>query len=299
MATCLASGLSPTKSLELSAKGTRSPILLKIAETAKVGISQGLTLSESLRLNKKYFPHYFIPLLKAGETGGRLVEAFQLLSDHCRQLVPSLKLVRNTWLYPLVCIVFGWILRTGIYLYFGKPKAAWDFFLHSFGTGFLLFVSGWFLIHIPKVRFFIDRILLQLPVIRETEVSLANVLFFATFRLVYDTGGIGVVNMFDLAKNTVRNMAIRADFIRAREMLASGGSFEDAFESIGILEDRYKSILTTGAASGTLDQSLSLVLDMASQQLAFTLKNFNALFQRIVAFCVAMSVVETIFICVM
>jgi len=35
----------------------------------------------------------------------------------------------------------------------------------------------------------------------------------------------------------------------------------------------------------------------ATQQLEFTLQTFNRLFQRLVAFSVAMSIVETVFVC--
>ena len=66
-----------------------------------------------------------------------------------------------------------------------------------------------------------------------------------------------------------------------------------------LLEDRFKGLIATGSISGRLDQMLDKLVALVSEQLVFTLQAFNNVFQRIVAFCVAMSIVETIAICTM
>ena len=56
-------------------------------------------------------------------------------------------------------------------------------------------------------------------------------------------------------------------------------------------------MIATGAAGGKLDQSLIQLVASVTEQLEFTLQAFNNIFQRIVAFSVAMSIVETVIIC--
>ena len=46
-----------------------------------------------------------------------------------------------------------------------------------------------------------------------------------------------------------------------------------------------------------LDQSLTEIVEAATSQLDAALHAFNQVFQRVVAFCVAMSIVETVFVC--
>ena len=89
MAVCLSSGLSPGKALELSASGTSSKALRTAVEGARKRCAQGMALSDALEPAQRVFPHYVLPVIRAGETGGRLVEAFQLLHDHARRLGPS------------------------------------------------------------------------------------------------------------------------------------------------------------------------------------------------------------------
>jgi type IV pilus assembly protein PilC len=299
MATCLASGMPAKKSLEMSGAGTRSKALQEVVRAALKRCDQGMPLSEALEPGVRFFPRDFLPVIRAGETSGRLVEAFQLLSRHCHRVGPSVRLVRNTWLYPLICIVFGWVIRTGVFVYFGKYQMAWHFVCASFGAGSLLVLLGWLLFQIEPVKRAIDLVLLQIPLIRETEIRLAVVLFFATFRLAYEAGGLGVVVMFDLAWQTVRNGAIRRDLLKARQTLAENGTFGDAFGKSALLEDDIKGMINTGSISGKLDRSLTQIVETATQQLEITLQTFNRLFQRLVAFSVAMTIVETVLICVL
>ena len=64
-----------------------------------------------------------------------------------------------------------------------------------------------------------------------------------------------------------------------------------------LLEDRFKGLIATGSMSGKLDETLDKVVALETQDLEFRLQAFNNVFQRIVAFSVAMSIVETITIC--
>jgi type II secretory pathway component PulF len=258
-----------------------------------------MPISEALEPGVRMFPPWFLPVVHAGEMGGRQVEAFQLLYHHCSRIGPSVRLVRNTWLYPLICIVFGWIFRAGVYVYFGKYQAARHLLCATFGTGLLLTLSGWLLFKIQPVKRVVDLVLLQIPLIRETEIRLAIVLFFATFRLAYEAGGLGVVRTFDMAWQTVRNGAIRQDLLNARRILAQNGTFEDAFAKPSLLGDDLKAMITTGSISGQLDRSLTRIVEMATQQIETTLQTFNQFFQRLIAFSVAMSIVETVLLCIL
>jgi len=297
MATCLSAGLPPGRALELNRFESQSKALGRLVDAARQRCEQGMPLSEALEPGRKLLPHYFLPVLRAGEAGGRLVEAFQLLSRQSRRISPSVRLVRNTWFYPLILVCFGWVVRIGFFLYFGKTAFAWHFFLGSFGAGSLLVLAGWLLLKRREVKDAVDSLLLQIPVVREAELGLGKVLFFSAFRLAYEAGGLHVVTMFDLAFQTVRNSAIRRDLSKARAVLDQNGTFEDAFGQLTLLEDRFKGLIATGSMSGRLDEMLDKLVALVSEQLEFTLQAFNNVFQRIVAFCVAMSIVETITIC--
>ncbi len=299
MATCLASGMTPKKSLELSGAGTQSKALREVIRAAMDRCDQGMAISDALEPGARIFPYYFLPVIRAGETGGRLVEAFQLLDRHCHRTEPSAKLVRNTWLYPLIITVFGWTIRCGVFVYFGRYEVAWHFFTTVVCVVLELGLLAWILFKFRPVKRVVDRVLLQIPLIRETEIRMAVVLFFSTFRLAYEAGGLDVTVMFDLALRTVRNDAIRHDLLKARRIMEQNGTFGDAFETSALLEDDIKALINTGAISGKLDQCLAKIVEKATLQIEVQLSLLNQILQRAVAFTVAMSIVETILICVL
>ena len=265
MATCLSAGLPPGRALELNRFEKQSKALGKLVDAARQRCEQGMPLSEALEPGRKFLPHYFLPVIRTGEAGGRLVEAFQLLSSHSRRIGPSVRLVRNTWLYPVILVAFGWVVRIGIFLHFGKTAVAWHFFLGSFGTGALVVLAGWLLLKCREVKDAVDLLLLQIPIIREAELGLGKALFFSAFRLAYEAGGLDVVTMFDLASETVRNSAIRRDLLSARGVLKQHGTFADAFGQLNLLEDRFKGLIASGAISGRLDETLDKLVALTSR----------------------------------
>ena len=297
LAAGLAAGLPVKKSLELAAAGIPSPDLQRVVQAALPRCDVGLPLSEALAPGAGVFPHHFLPVLRAGEMSGRLVETLQELDRHCTRLAPTLRVVRNTWLYPLVCIAFGWLIRTGIFVYFGRYQAAVHFLTTALETAALLALAGWALFQCLPVKRIIDRLLVQLPLIGEIELRLAEVWFFTTFRLGYEAGNLGLLQVFDLALATVRNEAIRQDLLQARAILAANGTFGDAFAEPALLDNDLKGRIHVGSFSGQLDRTLAQIVEQSTWQLELKLQLFNQIFQRIVVFAVVFSIVETILIC--
>lgn len=294
MAACLRSGMPPRKALALSG-GTGSPRRLQeAARRAAEEVERGSPISDGLARSNQSFPHFVIPVIRAGEQSGRLAEAFDLIHEHGRRLQPTLKLVRNTWLYPLVCIVFGWVVRAGLLVSFGFNEAAWRFVRDLFLSLMPPVVITWLLIRTRWSRAILDLGFLQLPFLRETIIRFSVALFFATLRLGYDAGGLSVLGAFDLALDTVRNSAVRKDLLKARGVLEDHGTFGDAFAEPALLNDRIKGFIATGALSGHLGSSLDQIIRSETLDLENSLQKVNRVVQILITYGVAMSIVGTL-----
>ena len=297
LATCLGSGLPPGRALELSAGVGCSRRLARAASQAAKECEAGISVADGLAPSASSFPHFVLPVLRAGEAAGRQVEALRLIHDHCQRLKPALEQVRKAWLYPVVCVITGWSLRTAIFLYFGRLAWAGRFVVDTFGKAAFMVVAARLLLRLPAIKRAFDIVLLQLPVIREALVREGLVLFFSTLRLVYDAGGLSVVQMFDLALAAVPNTALRADLTRARAVLENHGTFQDAFNAPTLLEDGIKGSLAAGALSGRLGAALEQIVRTETTSLENALDAFNRIFLRLVAYGVALSVVGTFLSC--
>jgi type II secretory pathway component PulF len=297
MAACLMAGLPPKKSLEVSAGKASCRVLERAASLAARAVDQGRTISEGFEANRRRLPAFVLPVIQAGEMGGRQIEAYQLVHEHCERLKPALTLLRQAWLYPLICIVSGWVIRTGIFLYFGMNHAALIFVRETFLASALFAGLCWGLLQAPFIRNGLDWFLLQIPFVRTTQIRVDLMLFFAVFRLAYEAGGLSVLPMFDLALQAVRNQAIHKDLLTARRVLEENGAFEDAFAEPETIEDQLKGLITAGAVSGHLGTSLGQIVKYETAALEISLDLFNRIVQRLVGLTVAFSIVETLLVC--
>jgi general secretion pathway protein F len=287
------------KSLALSGARAESKALQQGVGVAQALCAQGMPLADALEGSKRLLPHFCIPVIRAGERSGRVVEAFQFLHDHCVRIGPSLAIVRKTWLYPLVCILFGCVIRVGLFLYFGALALAWYLFRDTVvGLGGLVLVA-YLVRRVRPVRMAIDRAVLRFPLVRAVEIDLATVLFFRTFSLMYKAGGLDVITMFDLALETVRNTAIQEDLMRIRDVLCDGGTFDEAFRRPCMLSPEDKGMIAAGALGGSLGQSMEKVAELATGRLQTTLDAFNRFSLRLVVFGVGMSIAGTVYLCLL
>jgi type IV pilus assembly protein PilC len=297
MADCLSAGMPPERALRLSGGRSTCGKLREVVEAAAGSCAKGTPLVEALRPHRRVLPAFVLPVLEAGEETGHLPDAFALLQSHSLRIAPSLRLVRNSWLYPVTCILFGWLIRTGMLVYFGRSSAAWQFALSSFGTMLVITGMGLFLLRLPAIKRFLDTALLHVPVVRESQIQVSLMLFFSTFRMGYEAGGLPVLRVFDLALHAIRNTAVQTSVLKARSVLEQNGTFGDAFNEVDVLADDIKSIIYTGNISGRLNESCGQVVEKTRAELEVTLTAFNQIFQRVVSVTVAMSIVETVLIC--
>ncbi len=297
MANCLSAGLAPVAALEAS-RLVQDSQLDRCLKDVIDGCGRGMSIADSLAPHRRRLPHFFLPVLEAGEASGRLVEAFRFLHECCLRINPTLALVRSVWLYPLLIILCGWLARMVIMVYFGSYGTAWQTFL-GFGTQLgLLALVIYGVGRVPALARVRDWGALQFPMVREVVIGLSQVLFFGSFSLLLKTGGIEVLRILEYASEAVGNSVVRSDFLNARPVFVQHGSFEAAFNQVRLLDARQKSIIATSAMAGCLEDGLERIVKVAHEDLEVTLNRFNAIFQRLLVFSVSMSIVGTLWMCI-
>jgi len=294
MVKCLSSGIDVARSLELSGSSSESKALRRCVRKAIASVKDGATVWEALQTNKKILPHFFVPVVRCGEVSGRLVEAFEYLCDYCHKLRPAAEIVRKTWLYPIVLIAFGWLVRSLLYWIFDSPGAAWQFAQGTFVKFGIIAALFYIVLKLRPARVLFDWIKLQLPLWRETEIDFSINIFFRALNLMYRTGGIHIAKMADMASGTLGNTLIRKDFMRVQDGLLAGESIQESFSGPKLLARVYKDEIAVGAVSGELDRCLDKICEISSRMLTMRLERFNNISLRVVSYSVAMSIVFTV-----
>lgn len=293
LARCLGSGLSMTRSLQLSGLKSQSGALVDCTRSALAAIDRGQTLDEAFEPHQSIFPRFFLPVIRCGQISGRLIESLEYLRDYCRKLIPTTMVIRKTWLYPLIVWVLGWFARLVMILYFGKFGWAGAMIRSALIESLIIVFCIYALAKTAILKTIYDWITLQIPLLRETQVDSAMAVFLRSLSLMYKTGGLHVAAICRLACQTVSNGQIRKDLMRAHQALLDGNSFAQALGKVVLLKDEYKAQIATGELAGKLDSALDKIAQIADQDLAFRLDVFNNFFQRLVALAVACSIAGT------
>ena len=121
--TAYRAGIDMRKIWEREGQST-SPVLSSKSSEVLRHLNDGKTLAESMNATNGYFPPLVLALIRAGEQGGRMEDAFKRLADHYQSLVKFRQRLLTSFIWPVaeLCIaifvvgvlilVLGWILAS-------------------------------------------------------------------------------------------------------------------------------------------------------------------------------------------
>jgi type IV pilus assembly protein PilC len=294
LATCLAAGIRVPDGLRTCTRSSATALLPQIVEAAAERAASGMELSDALEPDQRHFPPFFIPMIRCGERVGRLDEALRYLEEHCRLLDPPTRMMRNTWLYPLVIVLFGSVINILAHLLFAPLSRTLSYVIHTlFNYGILAAVVGFFLA-VPEAKRILDHVKLVLPVIGPVERELALNRFFHSFNMLYSTGGMRVEAMIRLAAQAIGNTVVRDDVLRAAEVIEAKGTITDAFAAPTTVTADQKATIGAGEQAGKLEDALAAISRATAESVQFRLKAFQEVFFRIVALVVILSIAGTL-----
>lgn len=103
----ISAGLSLSKALTVLEKQTRNETFKKIIVNLNDSISQGKTLSESMKDYPKVFSDLFTAMVKAGEESGGLAESLRVVALQMDNSYRLTQKIRGAMIYPavIICVI--------------------------------------------------------------------------------------------------------------------------------------------------------------------------------------------------
>jgi type IV pilus assembly protein PilC len=293
LATCLEAGVSVEQGLKSSKRSLGPTRFGGAIEVAEIRVRQGATLHDALATEAAPWPHFFLPILDAGERAGRTDESLRFLERHCKLLVGPAHAIRNAWLFPLVIMLFGTTIRLGIIAatlplssLFGEAVES----LRGYATLALITI----VLVAPPFRPLVDPLKLVLPWIGAAERELAMNRFFQVFAMMYATGGRRVETMIRFSARCVSNITVRKDLLQAAEQIQQGESLPQAFESTRFVTPSEKEVIAAGDLSGTLERAFERIAYETGEKLTFRMEILTRVVSRITMWLVMGSLIQVI-----
>lgn len=244
MAVMTRAGISTLEVLVILRKQAKSAAFRSILDYLTEQVKNGRYLSDGLAKYKKIFGDFFINIIRVGEVSGTLADNLEYLADSLKKRKELESKVRGALVYPIIILV-ATVGMTGILTFYIFPKilpvfktlkvalplstrifiAGSTFILNNglltLGIIVAIVVFIWAILHIRKVRYYYDRLLLTLPVL-STMVRDYNMVIFSRSMALLLKSGVQIVQALLITSNTTENLVYRDSLQQISEQVNQG-----------------------------------------------------------------------------
>ena len=305
MATMMAAGVPLVQSLELIGRGHQNPTMAELIMGVKTNIEGGGSFAESLAKYPLHFDDLFVNLVDAGERSGTLETLLDKVATYKEKTEAIKKKVKKAMTYPSAVLVVAFIV-TGILLYFVVPQ--FEDLFKGFGADlpaftmlvislsrfvqdqwlFILGVVGgsiyaFFYFHkrSPKMRRFLDRALLKVPVVGDILYKSAVARYARTLATMF-AAGVPLVEALDSVARASGNIVFQDAIMTMKDQVSTGQQLQLTMQQSGMFPSMATQMVAIGEESGSLDEMCSKVADFYEAEVDNQVDSLSSLLEPMI-----------------
>jgi type IV pilus assembly protein PilC len=276
LATMLAAGIPLVQAFEIIGAGHEKPSMQKLVLDIKADVESGTSLHESLGKHPLYFDDLYVNLVEAGEQAGALETLLEKIATYKEKSEAIKKKVKKALFYPAAVLAVA-VVVTVILLIFVIPQ--FESLFKGFGADlpaftqavinlsrfvqnngvFLLLVTGgaiyaflYFKKRSRKMREFLDRASLKLPIIGPILNKAAIARYARTLSTMF-SAGVPLVEALDSVAGACGNVVYENAVLKMKDEVATGQRLQRAMENTGLFPNMVVQMIAVGEESGSLD----------------------------------------------
>jgi type IV pilus assembly protein PilC len=301
-ATMINSGVPILQSLQVLADQTENKKLKRKLYEIKNDVEGGSSLYEALCKHKDVFDDLYINMVDAGEIGGVLDVVLERLAGYIEKAANLKSKVKGAMIYPAVVVTVA-VTVIAIIMIFVIPTFAKMF--ADFGsalplpTQIVINMSNWFKSNggylflgiigfiiifrtlykkIEKVKIFVDRLVLFLPVFGPLLRKVAVARFSRTFSTMI-TSGVPILQALDIVAKTSGNKTIELGVLEARKSISEGQTLSEPLEDTGVFPPMVIHMISIGETTGSLDTMLEKIADFYDDEVDVAVSSLTSLIE--------------------
>jgi type IV pilus assembly protein PilC len=302
LSTMMKAGVPLLQAFDIVGRGSTNPRLTRLLNEIRSDVETGTSLSAAFRRHPQYFDALYCNLVEAGEAGGILESLLSRLAMYQEKMLAIKQKVKSALMYPTAVILVAFIVLTVIMIFvipafkevftsFGADlpaptlmvMAMSEFFVKWWWLGLILiggggytFVQTWK--RSEKVQFFMDRLMLRLPIFGELVLKSVIARWTRTLSTMF-AAGVPLVEALDSVGGTAGNLV----FTRATEQIqrdvAAGTALTTAMNSAGVFPTMVLQMAAIGEESGALDDMLSRAAEFYEDEVDEAVKGLSSLME--------------------
>lgn len=278
--------------------------LAEVMEKVAHDVNSGSTLANALGKHPKVFSNLFINMVAAGETSGTLEEVLFRLAEILEKRVNLAAKVKSAVAYPLMMVVVA--VAVVVFLMSVVVPSITEIFIEMnralpWPTLLLISTSDfmrtyWTLIaaavclaffgtiaiyRTENGRLYADRTKLKLPLFGGLFLKLEVARLSRTLGILL-VSGIPILSALDIAKQVIQNRVIADALDSVKDLVSKGEAIANAIRKTGLFPPIVHHIITTGQASGNLEEGLINIADMYENEVELTTKTLTSLLEPLI-----------------
>ena len=305
LATMLAAGIPLVQAFEIVGNGNDKPSMQKLVLDIKADVEGGTSLHEALGKHPLYFDDLFVNLVEAGEQAGALESLLDKVATYKEKTEALKKKVKKALFYPAAVLVVA-VVVTIILLVFVIPQFEDLFkgfgadlpaftqmvinlskFVQSEGIFIAAVVAGafWTFFYFQKrsrkMREFLDRLQLKIPIIGPILVKSAIARYARTLSTMF-AAGVPLVEALESVAGATGNIVYEDAVMRMRDEVATGQRLQRAMETTGLFPNMVIQMIAVGEESGSLDSMSAKVATFYEAEVDNAVDSMSSLLEPLI-----------------
>ncbi|QLI81947.1 type II secretion system F family protein [Chitinibacter fontanus] len=305
LATMLKSGVPLLTAFDIVAKGHSNPSVTKLLLEIKTDIETGSSLTQAFRKHPNQFDNLYCNLVQAGEQAGILDALLARLATYKEKILAVKKKIKSAMFYPTAVIVAAFVITAVIMIFvipafkelfssFGADlpgptllvMAISDFFVTYwyiiFGGifgGIYLFLQAWK--KSEKLQFFMDRLLLKLPIFGEIVRNATIARWTRTLATMF-AAGVPLVESLESVGGAAGNIIYKQATQKIQSEVSTGTNLTTAMQNTNVFPNMVLQMVSIGEESGSLDSMLGKVADYFEEEVDNAVEALSSLMEPVI-----------------
>lgn len=300
----ISANVTMVQALRIMVEQTANPKLKMAASEIADEVDAGSRLSEALAKRPKIFSNFYVNVIKAGETSGRLDESLSYLADEMEKDYDMMSKIKGAMIYP--AFVFTGLLAVGIVMMvFVVPKLtdilletgaelplatkiliATSKFLSKFWWMLIIAIGGGFFglrfyIARPQGKKIFDALMLKLPIFGKLLQRIYLVRFTRSMNTLI-LGGVAITESLKIAAQVASNQIYRDLIEETAKEVEDGNSISSVFINSKEIPKMVSQMMSIGEKTGKLDIILARITDFYGREINNIIANLMTLMEPII-----------------
>ena len=309
LANLLKAGMPLTSALSSMISLEGSGVSAAVSEQLLHDVREGHNLSAALAKHSEIFPAMYVNMIKAGESGGSLVEVLLRLADHYERFAEIRQKVTSALVYPAFVIVLGFLLIFVFMSYilpkfmkiFDGMKVALPLSTEILKSLSEFFATWWwavllgcvFVVGLLKSYFSTamgrERLhgwLLEAPLVKK----IVRPTMFGQFARTLGAllrNGVPVLTALKITESVVQNVVLQDAIARTREGVTDGKTLAQPLARSGVFPKLMVDLIHIGEQTGDVPSALENLAETYDNELTTNLRVITTLIEPILIISIA------------